>query len=183
MTNINELRQRLAAIPYFNTVNPHKKRQINFPIYDSSGFSRGNQPVEGLTPAPLRKEVPFAHRDFFIDAATDPLEPPTVNNVRFQTELKRRGGNQHGLKWYQEMNKKDKEGNYIERPPEPTDKRTLKTRRKERIKGLTEAQRIAYPKTKSDLTKIRPPKPTQADRARIIKAKQIKQRLARIYES
>ena len=35
----------------------------------------------------------------------------------------------------------------------------------------------------ADLTKIRPPKPTQADRVRIIKAKQIKQRLARIYES
>jgi len=182
MTNINELRQRIAGTPYFDTVNPHKKRQVNFPIYDSSGFSRGNQPT-GTTPAPLRKEVPFAHRDFFIDAATDPLkDPPTVNNVRFQTELKRRGGNQHGLKWYQEMNKKDKEGNYIERPPEPTDKRTLKTRRKERIKGLTESQRRAYPKTKADLTKIRPPKPTQADRIRIIKAKQIKQRIARIYE-
>jgi len=179
MSKIGKLRQRLAAIPYFNTVNPHKKRQVNFPIYDSSGFSRGGQPT-GSTQAPLHKEVPFAHKDFFINAATSLKDPPAVNKIMFQTELKRRGGNQHGLKWYQERSKKDEAGKPIERPPEPLDKRTWKTRHKERIKGLTEAQRRAYPKTKADLTKIRPPKPTQADRARIIKAKQIKQRIARL---
>jgi len=90
MTRIDELRQRIAGIPYFDTVNPHKKRQINFPLYESSGFDRGGQPT-GSTQAPLHKEVPFAHKDFFINAATSFKDPPAVNKLKFQDTLKRRG--------------------------------------------------------------------------------------------
>ncbi len=171
-----KLKQRLARIPYFDTVNPNMKKQYNFPIYESSGFDRAGRPNLNK-PAPLRKEVPFPYKDFFAsDTArgTDYdvkkkkyVKSDTVrhNPVPFETVLKGRGENRRPV------SKKDKEGNSIRRPLEPLDQRTWKSRKRERNKGLTLALRHTEPKTKADLKKIYPPTPTQADRSRIIQAR------------